>query len=69
MSKTEQEARIAQVQSGLSAFQNPGSAPACKLLFTPWQQSTSGLLTPVDTDPAQGQESSDGDESSESEEE
>ena len=31
MSKTEQEARIAQVQSGLSAFQK-GSAPSCKLL-------------------------------------
>ena len=30
MSKHEQEARIAQVQSGLSAFQNPGSAPVCK---------------------------------------
>lgn len=30
MSKTEQEARIAQVQNGLSAFQNPGSAPVCK---------------------------------------
>ena len=32
MSKTEQEARIAQVQSGLSAFQKGGSAPSCKLL-------------------------------------
>ena len=32
MSKTEQEARIAQVQSGLSAFQKGGSAPNCKLL-------------------------------------
>lgn len=33
MSKTEQEARIAQVQSGLSAFQKGGSAPSCKLLL------------------------------------
>ena len=33
MSKTEQEARIAQVQSGLSAFQKGGSAPSCKLFF------------------------------------
>lgn len=30
MSKHEQEARIAQVQNGLSAFQNPGSVPSCK---------------------------------------
>ena len=30
MSKTEQEARIAQVQNGLSAFQKGGSAPSCK---------------------------------------
>ena len=30
MSKTEQELRIAQVQSGLSAFQKGGSAPTCK---------------------------------------
>lgn len=30
MSKTEQEARIAQVQSGLSAFQKGGTAPTCK---------------------------------------
>ena len=30
MSKTEQEARIAQVQSGLSAFHKGGSAPNCK---------------------------------------
>lgn len=34
MSKTEQEARIAQVQSGLSAFQKGGAAPSCKLLFS-----------------------------------
>ena len=33
MSKTEQEARIAQVQSGLSAFQKGGSAPSCKIIF------------------------------------
>ena len=32
MSKTEQEARIAQVQSGLSAFQKGGQAPSCKSL-------------------------------------
>lgn len=50
MSKTEQEARIAQVQSGLSAFQNPGAASSYD-------------------EPAPGAESSDGEESSESEEE
>ena len=33
MSKTEQEARIAQVQSGLSAFQKGGQPPSCKLIF------------------------------------
>ena len=30
MSKTEQEARIAQVQNSLNTFQNPGSVPICK---------------------------------------
>lgn len=50
MSKTEQEARIAQVQSGLSAFQKGGTAPHCKLPFEdaytwigayPWMQMRS----------------------------
>ncbi|KAK4690733.1 bromodomain-containing factor 1, partial [Lecanoromycetidae sp. Uapishka_2] len=50
MSKHEQEARIAQVQNGLSAFQNPGSVPSYD-------------------DPLPGNESSDGAETSESEEE
>ena len=36
MSKTEQEARIAQVQSGLSAFQKGGPAPNCELYFLGW---------------------------------
>ena len=36
MSKTEQEARIAQVQSGLSAFQNPGAASSCKSISDIW---------------------------------
>ena len=69
MSKTEQEARIAQVQSGLSAFQKGGSAPNCKSLFSVWLYMTLCLAFDADDDPVAGQESSGEDESSESEEE
>lgn len=69
MSKTEQEARIAQVQSGLSAFQKGGSAPNCKLLCSVWLYMTLCLPLDADDDPVAGQESSGEDESSESEEE
>ena len=69
MSKTEQEARIAQVQSGLSAFQKGGSAPNCKLLFFSWPSVTPCLPSGADDEPVAGQESSGEEESSESEEE
>ena len=69
MSKTEQEARIAQVQSGLSAFQNPGAASSCKSISAMWEREIVCLLRILDDEPAPGAESSDGEESSESEEE
>ena len=70
MSKTEQEARIAQVQSGLSAFQKGGQAPTCKLLLLlGWLYMTQCLPSHADDEPTAGQESSGEDESSESEEE
>jgi len=69
MSKHEQEARIAQVQSGLSAFQNPGSAPVCRFPLCVRQLAGSSLQINIDDDPGPDQESSDGGESSESEEE
>ena len=69
MSKTEQEARIAQVQSGLSAFQNPGAANSCKSKLYRSEQVIACLLGVLDDEPAPGAESSDGQESSESEEE
>ena len=69
MSKTEQEARIAQVQSGLSAFQNPGAASSCKSIFDMSKREIACLLGTLDDEPAPGAESSDGEESSESEEE
>ena len=70
MSKTEQEARIAQVQSGLSAFQKGGQAPSCKsLLLLGWLHMTQCLPSDADDEPTAGQESSGEEESSESEEE
>lgn len=68
MSKHEQEARIAQVQNGLSAFQNPGSVPSCKSCV---HQSLirHHAYDETDDDPLPGNESSDGAETSESEEE
>lgn len=68
MSKQEQEARIAQVRSGLSAFQNPGSTPACKSPL-PKIVQTMKLTRFADDDPGPDQDSSEGGESSESEEE
>ena len=68
MSKHEQEARIAQVQSGLSAFQNPGSAPVCKSKVC-LRTHVVSLQCNTDDDPGPDQESSAGEESSESEEE
>lgn len=69
MSKTEQEARIAQVQNSLNTFNNPGAIAVCKSFFYEWQYAKAELLTILDEDPAPGAESSSGDESSESEEE
>ena len=69
MSKTEQEARIAQVQSGLSAFQKGGPAPHCKLPFLGCLYMDWCLPLDADEEPVAGQESSGEDESSESEEE
>lgn len=69
MSKHEQEARIAQVQSGLSAFQNPGSAPSCKSSFVSDIATAEDLRHVADDDQGPDQESSEGGESSESEEE
>ncbi len=69
MSKHEQEARIAQVKNGLSALQNPGSAPACELSSSSQHYSPLNSLGTVDDDPGPDQESSEGGESSESEEE
>ena len=69
MSKTEQEARIAQVQSGLSAFHNPGAASSCKSISNTCKREIACLLGTPDDEPAPGAESSDGEESSESEEE
>ena len=70
MSKTEQEARIAQVQSGLSAFQKGGQVPNCKSLpLLGWLYMIQCLPSDTDDEPTAGQESSGEDESSESEEE
>ena len=69
MSKHEQEARIAQVQSGLSAFQNPGSAHVCKFSSHSSAHAGPSSLCNVDSDAGPDQDSSDGGESSESEEE
>jgi len=69
MSKHEQEARIAQVQNGLYAFQNPGSAPICKLSSSPRHRRALDSLGIIDDDPGPEQDSSEGGESSESEEE